>query len=119
MITKETSTRTLLITAIIMIVLQGANLIGVAVNRVDIINNAEKLQVVYKDYVPMWFMEGLQKNNDYRTEEIIATLKGDVDEIKKINQKYIDFQKTMINNLIIMRGGMTTTVRSINIDEGK
>jgi len=116
---KNNNSRNLIIVGLIMIILQGANLVGVAVNRVDIVNNAEKLDVVFKDYVPMWFLEGLQKNNDYKTEEIIATLSGDKEQVKKINTKYIEFQNIMMNNLIKMRGGRTMITRSgkINIEQ--
>ena len=116
---KNNSSKGLIIIGLIMIILQGANLVGVAVNRVDIVNNAEKLDLVYKDYVPMWFLEGMQKNNDYKTEEIIATLSGDKEQVKKINTKYIEFQNIMMNNLIKMRGGRTMVTRSgkINVEQ--
>ena len=116
---KNNNSRSLIIVGLIMIILQGANLVGVAVNRVDIVNNVEKLDMVFKDYVPMWFLEGLQKNNDYKTEEIIATLSGDKEQVKKINAKYIEFQNIMMNNLIKMRGGKTMIARSgkINVEK--
>jgi len=116
---KNNSSKGLIIIGLIMIILQGANLVGVAVNRVDIVNNAEKLDLVYKDYVPMWFLDGMQKNNDYKTEEIIATLSGDKEQVKKINTKYIEFQNIMMNNLIKMRGGRTMVTRSgkINVEQ--
>jgi len=107
----------LIIVALVMIVLQGANLVGVAVNRKDITNNARTLEVVARDYVPMWFLEGMQKNMNYQTEEIVAVINGaDRTEIAKINKKYIDFQRDMINSLARNRGGYTTVVRSVNIN---
>jgi hypothetical protein len=59
----------------------------------------------------MWFLEGLQKNNDYKTQEIIAVLQGDNTKIRDINEKYIDFQKTMLNNMASMRESYTNTTR--------
>ena len=117
---KDNGSRNLLISAIVLIILQGANLVGVAVNRTDIRHNAElakesfiKVDMVYRDYVPMWFMEGLQRNTNYQTEEIIATMKGDISKVKEINNKYMEFQRTMLNNLAQMRGGYSMTTRSI------
>jgi hypothetical protein len=111
---KDTQPKYLLITAVIMLVLQGANLVGVAINTKDIKENSDKINFVSKDYVPMWFLEGLQKNNDYKTEEIIAVIKGDEVNVKEINAKYIDFQKTMLNNMASMRGGYSQVTRGVN-----
>jgi len=116
---EKNGSKGLIIAALVMIILQGANLVGVAINRVDIVHNAKLLDVVAKDYVPMWFLEGMQKNNDYKIEEIIATINGDVAEIKRINAKYIDFQKDMINNLAHNRGGYTMIVRSVDINQNE
>lgn len=120
-INKDNSAKSLLITAFILIVLQGANLVGVAINRKDIqfngersIFNEKRLENVMRDYAPMWFLEGLIKNMNYQTEEIVATMKGDKSRIKEINEKYLEFQKTMLNNMIQIRGGITTNVRSYN-----
>ena len=113
----KNNSKSLIIVALIMIILQGANLVGVAVNRVDIIQNAKTLDIVTRDYVPMWFLEGMQKNINYQTEEIVATINGvSKEEIAKINKKYIDFQRDMINSLARNRGGYTTVVRSVNIN---
>jgi hypothetical protein len=117
---KDNGSRNILISAIVLIILQGANLVGVAVNRTDIRHNAElakesfrKVDMVYNDYVPMWFMEGLQRSTNYQTEEIIATIKGDMSKVKEINNKYMEFQRMMLNNLAQMRGGYSTTTRSL------
>ena len=73
--------------------------------------NTEKLDFVERDYVPAWFLEGMIQNMNYQTEEIVASLNGDNKKVKEINTKYIEFQKTMLNNLIKYRGGMTYTTR--------
>ena len=111
MINKENGGKYLLITALFMVILQGSLLVGVAINSKDIKENTAKINFVAKDYVPMWFLEGLQKNNDYKTQEIIAVLRSDDAKIKEINEKYIDFQKTMLNNLANMRGSYTQNTR--------
>lgn len=80
--------------------------------QVDI--DSKKIDIVAKDYVPMWFLEGLEQNRTYQTEEIVATLKGDQVAIKEINAKYMEFQKTMMSNFIQMRGGYSTTTRGGN-----
>jgi len=113
----KNNSKSLIIVALIMIILQGANLVGVAVNRKDITNNARTLEIVARDYVPMWFLEGMQKNMNYQTEEIVATINGGNKEvIKEINKKYLEFQKDMINNLVHNRCGYTMVVRSVNIN---
>lgn len=84
---------------------------GATKNQVEI--NTKKLDFVSRDYVPAWFLEGMFQNTTYQTEEIVATLKGENDKVKEINKKYLDFQKTMLNNLIQYRGGMTNITRSI------
>ena len=113
----KNNSKSLIIVALIMIILQGANLVGVAVNRIDIVHNAKTLDIVARDYVPLWFLEGIQKNMNYQTEEIVATINGsDKEVIKEINKKYLEFQKDMINNLAHNRGGYTMVVRSVNIN---
>jgi hypothetical protein len=120
MVIKDSSSKGLIICALVMIILQGGNLVGVAINSSAIKNQSDdmveasaKLNFVSKDYVPMWFLEGLQKNNDYKTQEIIAVLQGDDVKIKEINEKYIDFQRTMLNNLSQMRGGYNNIIRGV------
>ena len=114
---EKNNSKSLIIVALIMIVLQGANLVGVAVNRADINNSGRTLEIVARDYVPMWFLEGMQKNMNYQTEEIVAVINGsDKELIKAINKKYLEFQKDMINNLAHNRGGYTMVVRSVNIN---
>jgi hypothetical protein len=74
--------------------------------------SAKQIDFIGKDYIPTMFLEGFAKNQNYQTEEIVATIKGDHEKIKEINEKYIDFQKTMINSLIQMRGGISNVTRS-------
>ena len=113
-INKDNGGKYILIAAIFMIVLQGANLVGVATNSKDIKDTNQRLDYIWKNFVPMWFLEGMQKNNDYKTEEIVATLKGDDAKVKEINEKYIEFQNIMLNNMIQMREGISLITRSGN-----
>lgn len=79
----------------------------------DVKNNIARTDYIWKEFVPTMFLEGFAQNQNYQTQEIVATLTGDKAKVKEINDKYIEFQKTMINNLIQMRGGMSNTTRSI------
>jgi tetrahydromethanopterin S-methyltransferase subunit G len=71
----------------------------------------KKVEFVWRDYMPAMYLEGFAKNQNYQTQEIVATIKGDKEAVKEINAKYIDFQKTMLDNMIKARGGVTNTVR--------
>ena len=70
-----------------------------------------KVEFVWKDYMPSMYLEGFAKNQNYQTQEIVATIKGDKEAVKEINAKYIDFQKTMLDNMIRSRGGIVNTTR--------
>lgn len=123
-IDKDSGGKYILIAALFMIILQGANLVGVAINTKDIKLESRKIEWVWKDYVPMWFLEGIQKNQDFKIEEIVATLNGDKEKIKEINKKYLEFQTTMLNDLIRARGGMVQVTKGgymeqINIKDSK
>ena len=72
-----------------------------------------KVNFVWNDYMPAMYLEGFSKNQNYQTQEIVATIKGDKEAVKEINAKYIDFQKTMLDNMIKSRGGITNTVRGV------
>jgi hypothetical protein len=115
---KDNNGKYILIAALFMILLQGANLVGVAINTRDIREVTRRTDYIWKDYVPMWFMDGMVKNNDYKTEEIVATLNGDASKVKEINKKYLDFQNTILNNMIQMRGGISLITRSGNPNSG-
>lgn len=75
-------------------------------------DNKDRIDFIGRDYVPAWFLTGMYENMNYQTEEIVATMNGDAAKIKEINQKYIAFQKMMLNNLIQLRGGISSTTRS-------
>ena len=77
----------------------------------------KRIDYITKDYVPLWFMEGMIQNQNYQTEEIVATLRGESGKVKEINLKYIEFQKTMLNNLSKARGGFSNTTRSMKIEK--
>jgi cytochrome c biogenesis factor len=70
-----------------------------------------KIEIIWKDYMPAMYLEGFAKNQNYQTQEIVATIKGDKEAVKEINAKYIDFQKTMLDNMIRSRGGIVNTTR--------
>ncbi|HUV85164.1 MAG TPA: hypothetical protein VMV86_05595 [Methanosarcinales archaeon] len=116
MAVTDKSSRNILVTAFILIVLQGANLVGIAINRADIKHNYEKVEIMYSDYVPLWLMQGLQENNDFKNREmIIAVTKVGSEkqaELEKISRKYLDFQKSLLNQMAQYRGGVTIITRS-------
>jgi len=97
----------------IMITIFVAQLSVFGAMTANVKNDHKMLNAISRDYVPAWFLEGMYDNMTYQTEEIVATLNGNSEKIKEINDKYIDFQKNMLNNLIKMRGGITNNTRSI------
>jgi len=123
---KDNSGRTIIITAIIMIILQGANLVGVAVNRKDISQNNKTIATINREYAPMIFLEGMAQNNNYQTQEllsktseVIATLTDEKElvekyqkETDKIREKYINFQRIMINQMIEIKKATSSQTRS-------
>jgi hypothetical protein len=98
----------------LIIVILGAGAIqfvsfGATKNQVESLQKS--VDFVSKDYIPTMFLEGLLKNQNYQTQEIVSTINGDKQRVKEINEKYIDFQKTMLNNFIQQRGGYTNITR--------
>jgi hypothetical protein len=88
-----------------------AQLIGFGMVKSTVDETKYKVDYVWKDYVPMWYMEGMIKNMNYQTEEIVATIQGDKERVKQINVKYLEFQKTMLSNIVQARGGMSNITR--------
>ncbi len=122
----DNSARNIIIIGITMILLQGANLVGVAINRADIrhdqedlIHITDKTNKVAADYVPMWFFEGMQQNDKYMIKELVARLGGDVKVAEETSEKYEVFKKTMMDSFINARGGVTMVTRGAKIDSGK
>ena len=119
----DKSSRNILVTAFILIVLQGANLTGIVLNRADIKHNYEKVEIMYSDYVPLWLMQGLQENNDFKNREmIIAVTKMNPEkqkELDQISKKYLAFQKSMLNQMAQYRGGVTIITRSAITENNK
>ena len=119
----DKSSRNILVTAFILIVLQGANLTGIVLNRSDIKHNYEKVEIMYSDYVPLWLMQGLQENNDFKNREmIIAVTKMNPEkqkELDQISKKYLAFQKSMLNQMAQYRGGVTIITRSAITENNK
>jgi hypothetical protein len=108
---KDNSGRQILIAAIITILLQSGIVAGMAIHNYRISNVESKVEIINKNYIPTWFLEGMLENMNFQTSEIVATMNGDAKKIHDINEKYCAFQKTMLNNLIQMRGGISNTVR--------
>jgi DNA gyrase/topoisomerase IV subunit B len=108
---KDNSARNLLITALFMVIIQCSTMVGLAVNGEKDRVEHQKADWVYKDYVPMWFLEGLNQNQNFMVEEIVAKLGGDKKMVHEITMKYAEFQTTMLNNFIQQRGGMTQITR--------
>ncbi|MGE5457299.1 MAG: hypothetical protein ACM3RX_02990 [Methanococcaceae archaeon] len=73
----------------------------------------EKLQFIDRNYVPTIFLEGMQQNYSYQLQEIVATFTGDENKVRIISQKYNEFQQTMIKQMIGVKGGISSTTRSI------
>ena len=108
---KDNSAKQILIAAVITILLQSGIVAGMALHGKRISDNERVIYNINHDYIPTWFLQGLIENMNYQTEEIVATMDGDQTKVHEINVKYVAFQKTMMNNLIQMRGGISNTQR--------
>lgn len=95
----------------------GAMLVSFGSVKATVDEDTKKIEYIQRDYIPFWFLEGMIQNQNYQTEEIVATIKGDNEKVREINSKYVDFQKTMLNNLSKARGGFSNTTRSIKIEK--
>jgi hypothetical protein len=71
------------------------------------------LSIVSKEYIPTFFLEGLQKNYMFYTKEMIARITNNKEELDEIGNKYSQFQQDMTKQMIQMRGGVTTDTRSL------
>ena len=108
---KDNSSRQILIAAIITILLQSGIVAGMAIHGMRIERTEAAVEIINKNFVPMFLLEGMAENSNYQIAEIVATMKGDTKKVHEINEKYLAFQKTMLNNIIQMRGGISSTVR--------
>ena len=107
----------LMITAIL---LQGTLLVAVTTLTVNnseqdrrIASQEKKIDFIGRDYVPAIFLDGIMRSYDYQTKEIIATLGGDEKTVNEMHIKYNELRRDMLNMMQGMRGGMTSTTRSI------
>ena len=116
---KDNSSKQILIAAIITILLQSGIVAGMAIHGIRIDRTEKTVEIINKNYIPTFFLEGMMENANYQTAEIVATLNGDAAKIHDINEKYIAFQKTMLNNLIQMRGGIANVTRGENTETVK
>ena len=115
-----------LITLLTLILLLGANLVGIADNRKNIKDNSKSIAYINKEFVPMMFLNGMAKNSNYQTSEIvnttgelIAVFSGNKElaqeyriKISDIQKKYLDFQQTMIDQMIEIKKANSTNTRS-------
>jgi hypothetical protein len=81
--------------------------------KAQVIESKDQLEFINKNYVPTIFLDGFIQNQNYETQEIVATIHGDPEKVKEVCEKYLRFQKTMINQMIEFRGGITPTTRSL------
>ena len=121
--TQESKPRNTIVDTIIVIILQGLTLVGITTSMLMVKESNRKMERMWGDYVPVVLLEGMVENSNYQIEEVVATIKGvDRAKIEEINNKYSDFQKTMLNILQKQRGGVTFTTRDaapepLNSDE--
>jgi hypothetical protein len=107
----------LLITAIIMVILQGTLLISVTKNISEDQEQERKIEWMWKNDVSTVFLEGIMKSYEYQTQEIVSIIGGDPEKIRHASAKYLDFRKEMLNMMQETRGGMTSRTRSIKPDK--
>ena len=108
---KDNSAKQILIAAIVTILLQSGIVAGLALHGMRIERTENAVDIINKNFVPMFLLEGMAENSNYQIAEIVASMNGDAKKVHDINEKYIAFQKTMLNNIIQMRGGISNTVR--------
>ena len=111
MVLKDTSGKQILIAAIIVITLQSGIVAGIALHNYRISSVERRVDFVSKNFVPMFFLEGMAENSNYQIKELVAHISGNDAEVDKINEKYLSFQKMMINSLIQLQGGVTNVAR--------
>jgi hypothetical protein len=126
---KITPTGRSMVQDLFMILLTCGLIATVAINVFQDKEQERKINYVWADYMPMMFLETMTKNSNYQTQELlnkmsemIADMKGDKELVEKykkesrvINEKYMDFQKMTLDNMIKMKGGMTNITRSIKV----
>ena len=115
---QETGGKYLLITALFMVILQGGLLVTVALNTEKDKEQERKIEYMWRDYMPVVFMEGFMKTYSYQTQALIAEIGGDPAKIKLQNEKFDELRKELLNNLQLMRGGPTSITRSIKSSSG-
>lgn len=103
------------IAVILSVFLSSWYLSGVRIGKLE--KSMETLEFVAKDYMPAWYGQNMVRLMDLHTEKVIATLKGNTEEVKRIDAEFEEVIKIMQDNFIRMRGGMTTTTRSISNEE--
>jgi hypothetical protein len=75
------------------------------------------LQFVSRDYTPIWYTEGMTELFTLHTEKVVSVLRGNSimsSDIKKIDEDFLHTIKIMQDNFARMRGGTTSTSRSIH-----
>lgn len=82
---------------------------GAVKTKVD--NDHEKLLFVSRDYMPAWYGENMVKLMTLHTDRVVAAIKGQSDEVARLNDEFEQTMKIINDNFIRYRGGMTTTTR--------
>jgi len=71
------------------------------------------LKFISKDYVPYWYLQGMNDLYALNTERIIAVVAGkDKAEIQRIENEFKQTIQIMQDNFIRMRGGMDNITRN-------
>ncbi len=108
---KDTSGKQILIMAIIVITLQSGIAAAIALHNYRISNVERQVTFINKNFVPMFFLEGMTENSNYQIKELVAHIAGNDAEVDKIREKYVSFQKMMISSLIQLQGGIANVAR--------
>ena len=80
---KDTSGKQILIAAIIVITLQSGIVAGIALHNYRISSVERRVDFVSKNFVPMFFLEGMAENSNYQIKELIAHIAGNDIEVDK------------------------------------
>lgn len=99
--------------------LTGTTIIAITVMSVNFYIQklqGDKINVLWKESMPIWLSEGLTKLYTINNEKIISRVINDPDMLKDIKAYDDELNQNvdlLMNTLIKSRGGTTTTTRSI------
>jgi hypothetical protein len=100
-------------TSMIILILTTLIGIGIYIQKANQLRN--DVDDIEKNYIPIMFLDGLQKNQYFMTKDLIIQLTGASSEnIDKLTCEYREFQKFMIDQMIDIKKAHSGRTRSAN-----